>query len=71
MLKPHEIVLSKTDLGAVRRMRARIGLLVQPEPMRWSCQTNENSRRIAGAALIYALNSWRHSVRAAVRLILK
>ena len=35
------------------------------------CQTNENSHRIAGAALIYALNSWRHSVRAAVRLILK
>ena len=30
------------------------------------CQTNENSHRIAGAALIYALNSWRHSVRAAV-----
>ena len=37
----------------------------------WCCQTNENSHRIAGAALIYALNSWRHSVRAAVRLILK
>ena len=36
-----------------------------------ACQTNENSHRIAGAALIYALNSWRHSVRAAVRLILK
>ena len=35
------------------------------------CQTNENSHRIAGAALIYALNSWRHSVRAAVRLNLK
>ena len=35
------------------------------------CQTNENSHRIAGAALIYALNSWRHSVRAAVRLSLK
>ena len=35
------------------------------------CQTNENSHRIACAALIYALNSWRHSVRAAVRLILK
>ena len=34
MLKPHEIVLSKTDLGAVRRMRTRIGLLAQPEPMR-------------------------------------
>jgi len=31
------------------------------------CQTNENSHRIAGAALIYALNSWRHSVRAAAR----
>ena len=37
----------------------------------WCCQTNENSHRIAGAALIYALNSWRHSARAAVRLILK
>ena len=37
----------------------------------WCCQTNENSHRIACAALIYALNSWRHSVRAAVRLILK
>ena len=36
-----------------------------------SCQTNANKHRIAGAALIYALNSWRHSVRAAVRLILK
>ena len=35
------------------------------------CQTNENSHQIAGAALIYALNSWRHSVRAAVRLSLK
>jgi len=35
------------------------------------CQTNENSHRIACAALIYALNSWRHSVRAAVRLNLK
>ena len=35
------------------------------------CQTNENSHRIAGAALIYALNSWRHSVRAAVRLSLR
>ena len=35
------------------------------------CQTNENSHRIAGAALIYALNSWRHSVRAAVRLSLE
>ena len=35
------------------------------------CQTNENSHRIACAALIYALNSWRHSVRAAVRLSLK
>ena len=35
------------------------------------CQTNENSHRIACAALIYALNSWRHSVRAAVRLTLK
>ena len=35
------------------------------------CQTNENSHRIAGAALIYALNSWRHSVRAAVRMSLK
>jgi hypothetical protein len=34
MLKPHEIVLSKTDLEAVRQMRARIGLLAQPEPMR-------------------------------------
>ena len=33
--------------------------------------TNENSHRIAGAALIYALNSWRHSARAAVRLSLK
>ena len=36
-----------------------------------SCQTNANKHRIAGAALIYALNSWRHSVRAAVRLSLK
>ncbi|MDB2323890.1 hypothetical protein N9V38_04305 [Planktomarina temperata] len=35
------------------------------------CQTNENSHRTTGAALIYALISWRHSVRAAVRLILK
>jgi hypothetical protein len=35
------------------------------------CQTNENSHQIAGAALIYALNSWRHSARAAVRLSLK
>jgi len=35
------------------------------------CQTNENSHRIAGAAGIYALNNWRHSVRAAVRLSLK
>ena len=35
------------------------------------CQTNENSHRIACAALIYALNSWRHSVREAVRLSLK
>ena len=38
---------------------------------RGCCQTNENSHRIACAALIYALNSWRHSVRAAVRLSLK
>ena len=35
------------------------------------CQTNENSHQIAGAALIYALNSWRHSVRAAARFSLK
>ena len=35
------------------------------------CQTNENSHQIAGAALTYALNSWRHSARAAVRLSLK
>jgi len=42
-----------------------------PEPTHWCCQTNENSHRIACAALIYALNSWRHSVRAAVRLTLK
>ena len=41
------------------------------EHFSWCCQTNENSHRIACAALIYALNSWRHSVRAAVRLILK
>ena len=34
MLKPHEIVLSKTDLGAVRQMRTRIRLLAQPESMR-------------------------------------
>ena len=27
------------------------------------CQTNENSHQIAGAALIYALNSWRGAVR--------
>ena len=33
-------------------------------------QTNENSHRIAGAALIYALNNWRHSARAAARFIL-
>ena len=39
--------------------------------LRSYCQTNENSHRIAGAALIYALNSWRHSARAAVRLNLK
>jgi len=37
----------------------------------WCCQTNENSHRTACAALIYALNSWRHSARAAVRLSLK
>ena len=41
------------------------------EKLEGCCQTNENSHRIACAALIYALNSWRHSVRAAVRLILK
>ena len=35
------------------------------------CQTNENSHQIAGAAWTYALNSWRHSARAAVRLSLK
>jgi len=35
------------------------------------CQTNENSHQIASTAWIYALNSWRHSVRAAVRLSLK
>ena len=56
-------------------IRAKTGL---PLDFEWlearnkgCCQTNENSHRIAGAALIYALNSWRHSVRAAVRLILK
>ena len=37
----------------------------------WCCQTNENSHQIACAALIYALNSWRHSVRAAARFSLK
>ena len=47
------------------------GYLNQVQSSRRCCQTNENSHRIAGAALIYALNSWRHSVRAAVRLSLK
>ena len=55
--------------NAVRQIKIRVRSLMQPESMR--CQTNENSHRIAGAALIYALNSWRHSVRAAVRLSLK
>ena len=45
--------------------------LADPKLPKGCCQTNENSHRIAGAALIYALNSWRHSVRAAVRLSLK
>jgi len=35
------------------------------------CQTTSNSHRIAVAAWTYALNNWRHSVRAAVRLSLK
>ena len=35
------------------------------------CQTKENSHQIARADLTYALNNWRHSVRAADRLILK
>ena len=46
-------------------------LLPSAHPASGCCQTNENSHRIAGAALIYALNSWRHSVRAALRLSLK
>ena len=47
------------------------GITEQPYWEPGCCQTNENSHRIACAALIYALNSWRHSVRAAVRLSLK
>ena len=35
------------------------------------CQTNGNSHQLASAAWIYALNNWRHSARAAVRLNLK
>ena len=35
------------------------------------CQTNENSHQIAGAACIYALNTWRHSEKAAVRFSLQ
>ena len=46
-------------------------LTIATELLNGCCQTNENSHRIAGAALIYALNSWRHSARAAVRLSLK
>ena len=48
-------------------------VLLKDLEKRWNgcCQTNENSHWIAGAALIYALNSWRHSARAAVRLSLK
>ena len=46
-------------------------LLPSAHPASGCCQTNENSHQIAGAALIYALNNWRHSVRAAVRLSLK
>ena len=44
---------------------------VDSDQLAGCCQTNENSHRIAGAALINALNSWRHSARAAVRLSLK
>jgi len=44
---------------------------INPYAYYWCCQTNENSHQIAGAALIYALNSWRHSVRAAARFSLK
>ena len=35
-------------------------IMGQKRPLR-CCQTNENSHQIAGAALIYALNSWRRS----------
>ena len=55
-------------------IRAKTGLPLDFEWLEGAercCQTNENSHRIAGAALIYALNSWRHSARAAVRLSLK
>jgi len=46
-------------------------LMLTSNISRWCCQTNENSHQIAGAAWTYALNSWRHSARAAVRLSLK
>ena len=58
------------DSIALRLCMDRIAPPMKDKPV-WCCQTNENSHRIACAALIYALNSWRHSVRAAVRLILK
>ena len=68
--------------GMVNIVRVKVGVNLIPiklihynQQLEWvewrCCQTNENSHRIAGAALIYALNSWRHSVRAAVRLSLK
>ena len=64
--KPKPLPL-KLISGLMLRCDASSTLL----PPKRCCQTNENSHRIACAALIYALNSWRHSVRAAVRLILK
>jgi len=61
-----QVVITDTDAIEGKAVAHKLG-----DACQWCCQTNENSHQIAGAARIYALNSWRHSVRAADRLILK
>ena len=64
--QPEEIITK------LRQVEVLMGQgMARLDAIRRCCQTNENSHQIAGAALIYALNSWRHSARAAVRLSLK